>query len=162
MDTPNQKIRPAPRWFSAISRFGLTLLRPFFPARFISALEHMAWFLAVGGFNTFIAYVIFVLLLNQAEWSRGWALFGCYALGIMVNYQTFGRWVFYGGDTRLLSCFRYTPAYVLIFLCNRLMLEALVWASAWPEELCQFLLLPAVAAVSYVINRFMVFNNKKS
>lgn len=146
---------PVPLWFSRLSGWGLALLRPFLPARWLARLEHAAWFIAVGSFNTLASYLLFVGFLNIFGATRGWALFGAYGLGMLIAYQTFSRFVFSSNAKG--SFLRFVPGYVVLFLANRGLLELFVIASGWPEELCQFLLLPVVAGLSYAINRFVVF-----
>ena len=154
---PSTSSLSVPRWFSCLSALGLGLLRPFVPASVLARLEHAAWFIAVGAFNTLLSYLMFVGFLNLAGASRGWALFGAYGLGMFVAYYNFSRLVFKGGARGLAAWLRFAPGYVVLFAANRLLLEGLVLASGWSEELSQFLLLPVVALLSYLINRFMVF-----
>lgn len=149
---------PAPRWFKVISGWGLALLKPVLPARWLSWLEHAAWFLTIGTFNTALAYVLFVGFLNLAGLSRGWALFFAYFIGMFVAYQSFSRLVFAGG--RQLAWARFGPAYIVLYLANKGLLELMVWGSGFSEELSQFLLLPVVAGLSYLINRFFVFRGR--
>lgn len=150
--------RPAPRWFKVVSGWGLALLKPILPARWLSWLEHAAWFLTIGTFNTALAYVLFVGFLNLAGLSRGWALFVAYFIGMFVAYQSFSRLVFAGG--RQLAWVRFGPAYIVLYLANKGLLELMVWGSGFSEELSQFLLLPVVAGLSYLINRFFVFRGR--
>ena len=155
MSAPDATAFPVPVWFSRLSGWGIALLRPFLPAALLAKLEHAAWFIAVGSFNTLASYLLFVLFLNVFHASHEWALFGAYGLGMLIAYQTFSRFVF-SSDAKN-SFLRFVPGYVVLFLANAGLLELFLSVSGWPEELCQFLLLPVVAALSYVINRFLVF-----
>lgn len=146
---------PVPRWFRLLSGWALRLLKPFLPARWFNWLEHAAWFLTVGTFNTGLSYLLFVFCLNVFGVARGWALLIAYLIGMFIAYQSFSRLVF--GSGKPLAWARFGPAYVVLYLANQGLLELMVWGSGFSEELSQFLLLPVVAALSYTINRFFVF-----
>lgn len=144
-----------PAWFSRLSAFGLALLRPFLPAKVIGWLDHAAWFIAVGGFNTLMSYLLFVMAIKLLGLGKGGALMVGYGLGMLIAYQNFSRFVFKGGASD--AWLRFAPGYVVLFFANWGLLALLVYVSGWSEVLSQFLLLPVVAALSYIINRFMVF-----
>lgn len=145
-----------PRWFHPLARFGLAILRPFLPASWLQRLEHMAWFIFVGTMNTGLSYVVFVVLLNLIALERTAALFGAYGLGMLVSYQSFSRFVFQKGEQRG-AFIRFIFAYILLFGTNKLILDGMIYVSGFSEELAQFLLLPVVAALSYLFNKILVF-----
>jgi putative flippase GtrA len=149
--------RPVPRWFTRLTDLGLALLKPFLPARWISALRHGAWFIAIGGFNTICGYLLFVAFLNLLQLSRVMSLFLAYFSFYFVAYYLFSRFVFTGGSRGALL--RFAPSQVIVYGSNQLLLEVFVRLSHWPEELCQLLLLPAVAVISYMANRLIVFRH---
>jgi putative flippase GtrA len=146
---------PVPAWFRRLSGFGLALLRPILPPRWLTWLEHGAWFIAVGMFNTLLGYLMFVAFLNWLHMGRVAALMLAYGIGIFIAYYNFSRYVFTGGSQS--AWMRFAPVYLLIYACNQGLLELFVRASGWSEELCQFLLLPVIALLSYVFNRLLVF-----
>lgn len=150
-------LRPVPRWFSRLAHLGLQLLRPFVPALWLQRLEQAAWFIAVGGLNTLISYLVFCLIINVTPFGRVVSLFLAYFLGGFVTYHNFGRLVFYGASLQAFK--RSVPVYILLYGCNQALLELLFRLTHWPEELCQFLLLPVVAALSFVFNRVLVFRS---
>ncbi len=147
-----------PRWFSRLADFGLALLRPFLPVPWLNALRHGAWFIAVGMLNTMIGYALFVVFLNVFELSRIAALLAAYAVAYFISFQTFSRFVFIGGGWG--AFVRFAPSQLLLYLCNQGLLEVFVRATDWSEELCQFLLLPVVALLSYIFNRILVFRDR--
>lgn len=146
---------PVPRWFSRLTGFGIALLRPFLPAGWLKRLEHAAWFIAVGGLNTLLSYLIFVFAVKVLGLEKGMALLVGYGLGMIIAYQNFSRFVFTGGAKG--AWMRFAPGYVALFLANWGLLAGLMAISGWSEVLAQFLLLPVVAALSYLLNRFLVF-----
>ncbi len=147
--------RPVPRWFARFAQRGLKLLAPVLPAHLLNWLHHAAWFVAIGSLNTLLGYLLFVGLLNGFELSRVLALLLAYVCMYVISFQTFSRWVFTGGGMG--AFVRFAPSQALLYLCNQGLLELFVRASGWSEELCQFLLLPIVALLSYGFNRVLVF-----
>jgi len=150
-------LRPVPRWFSRLAHLGLQLLRPFVPALWLQRLEQAAWFIAVGALNTVNSYLIFCVILNVTSLGRVPSLLAAYFLGCLFSYQSFGRLVFYGSSRE--AFLRSVPVYILLYACNQALLELLFRLTHWPEELCQFLLLPVVAGLSFVFNRVLVFRS---
>lgn len=144
-----------PRFVMALIRFGLGVVRPFLPARYMAALEHAGLFIFMGVMNNIASYIIYVLLLNLLPLTRSEALVGAYGLGMFVAYYNFSRFVF-SSQVRYVGL-RFGLAYIALYLINLGMLEALVWASSLSDELAQFLLIAPVAGFSYLINRYIVF-----
>lgn len=150
----------APRWFKRVSGWGLAVLKPILPEKILHWLEHAAWFITVGSANTLLAYLIFVALLNWGGLDRTLALLGAYALGMVISYHSFGRLVF--GHGQRMAWAKFGVSQFTLYLANKLLLDLMVWASGFSEELSQFLLLPVVALISYLLNRFFVFRRKKA
>ncbi len=155
MTSPASPALPVPRWFQPLARRGLALLRPFLPAPWLARLEHAAWFVFIGTVNTGLSYVIFVVLLNLFGCVRWQALLGAYGLGMCISFQSFSRFVFVSGEKRTWT--RFILAYILLYGANKLLLDTVVYAAGLSEELAQFLLLPVVAALSYFLNKLLVF-----
>jgi putative flippase GtrA len=143
-----------PKWFRPLARWGLSVLRPVLPESWFYRLEHAAWFIFVGGLNTGLSYVIFVLLLNLFSLPRTFALLGAYGLGMVIAYHSFSRFVFRTGVKGAVP--RFVFAYILLYLSNKGLLDAVV-GFGLGEELGQFLLLPVVALLSYLLNKILVF-----
>lgn len=144
-----------PVWLMRLLRWGVGLFAPILPARWVQALEHAALFIFMGVVNNVLAYILYVILLNVFDCGRTGALFGAYALGMLIAYYNFSRFVFSSDVKQPLA--RFVAAYIALYLINRLLLEGVVVYGGLGSELAQLLLLVPVAALSYVINRFVVF-----
>lgn len=110
-------------------------------------------FLAVGALNTLFGYGAFYLLLS-AHLAPTLALALATVLGVAFNFFTTGRVVF--GDSGAARLWRFASAYGLVFVVNAALLEA---ARRWgfAPASAQALLLAPCVALSYVVNRTLVF-----
>lgn len=141
-----------------LARIALVFMRPlarFMPADFRNNLEQFARFLVVGGMNTGLSYIIYVVTLNLFTISHGLALFIGYVGGAVFAFFSFGALVF-GGQLTLPRLIRFIVGYIVLYLINWGLLTGLIRLGLG-EELAQFLLLPVVAAISFLINRLFVF-----
>lgn len=110
-------------------------------------------FLLVGVLNTAFGYAIYLLGLVLGL-VPGVALAIATAIGALFNYLTTGRLVFnHAGLARLLP---FIAAYVLIYLVNLGALHVLAMLGV-PPGVAQAALLPAVAALSFVVFKYAVF-----
>jgi len=145
------------------ARLVLFFMRPcafLLPPAFQANIEQFARFLVVGGLNTGLSYLIYVLVLNVFSLSHGTALLVGYVGGAAFAFFSFGALVF-GGALSGLRMLRFILGYVVLYLVNLGLLTALIGLGLG-EELAQFLLLPVVAAVSFLINRLFVFRQSKT
>lgn len=111
-------------------------------------------FIFVGLINTVFGYSIYALLLWLGL-SYFVALMLSTTLGIMFNFQTIGRIVFKSHDLRLI--FRFFGVYLIVFLFNWLLIKLglIVGMNAYLSGAVA--VVPA-AAVSFLLNKFFVFN----
>ncbi len=110
-------------------------------------------FLVVGVVNTIVGYGIYFALLRGGLGPTA-ALGAATVFGVAFNFVTTGRLVFSNADaTRL---WRFVLVYALVFVVNAAALEAAVRGGHDPA-LAQALLLPPCVALSYLLNRALVF-----
>jgi putative flippase GtrA len=110
-------------------------------------------FVLVGILNTAFGYAAFaVLLLAGLHYALAAAL--STILGILFNFQTIGRLVFGSRDPSLI--FRFVGVYGVVYVLNVGALRLFAETSI-PTLAAQALLLPAMAAVSFVLNQRFVF-----
>lgn len=131
------------------------------PERYRADFTQIARFLVVGAINTGLSYLIYVAVLNFFAAPRAIALVVGYGLGAIFAFFSFGNLVFGGAKPTPERVIRFALGYVVLYLINLGMLNGLISLTGWSEELSQFLLLPAVAATSYLINRLFVFRSSK-
>jgi len=125
-----------------------------------AALRERLWrrrfarFLVVGALNTIFGYGVFFALL-RAGLAPARALAAATAVGVLFNFVTTGRIVFANSDAARL--WRFIAVYGVVFVVNAALLEAAVRA-ALDAAVAQALLLPLCVALSYLLNRTLVFN----
>ena len=121
--------------------------RTLFPEMTRGAARRPLAFIAVGVLNTAVGYGIFAAALAAGASPRR-AVAAQFVLGGLWNFTTHRRLVFgTGGLSRLPA---YTLGYVVIYLVNIALLEALMRAGLGPYA-AQALAMPAVVALSYGI-----------
>jgi len=112
-----------------------------------------ARFLVVGVVNTIFGYGVFYLLL-VAGLAPTPALALATLSGVVFNFFTTGRVVFANSDaTRL---WRFALVYGIVFVVNAALLEGGIGLGLG-APLSQALLLAPCVALSYVLNRTLVF-----
>lgn len=113
-----------------------------------------ARFLTVGAGNTAVGYGIFYLLL-RAGLAPTFALALATIVGVVFNFFTTGRVVFANADIARL--WRFGFVYAAVFAINAALLEAVI-ALGLSAAAGQALLLAPCVALSYFLNRTLVFN----
>lgn len=122
-----------------------------------SLLGHqLVRFVITGALNTGFGYVVYVTGL-LADLSPATALAVATGVGACFNYWSTGRLVFHHTSFRTLPLF--ILAYGGIYMFNMLLLRLLISLGLGPA-LAQALLIPFVAAVSFIILKFLVFRQE--
>lgn len=117
----------------------------------------IAKFLAVGLLNTVFGYAVFYAALRLTGHTLVSAALSTTA-GTLFNFKSTGSLVFGSSDHSLL--WRFIGVYIFVFLADSaglLVLESYGISAA----LAQASLLPALAALSYVLNRDFVFETRR-
>ena len=128
------------------------------PARLQPTARQMGRFVVVGLVNTAVGYLAYIALLNVVGLPRAWALVGSYVGGVTFAFFSFGKLVFGNGQgLSSATAMRFVLGYLVLYGLNLAMLEGLVLGLHWSEEASQAVLLPVVAFLSYLINRFFIF-----
>lgn len=110
-------------------------------------------FLVVGVLNTAVGYLLFLAALALLPGTT-LALFVSTIAAILFNFLSTGSYVFGSVDpSRLL---RFFGVYALVFLYNALALAALETIGVRPQ-VGGLLALPGAVAISFVLNRSIVF-----
>ena len=110
-------------------------------------------FVIVGGLNTLFGYGLFVAFYLLSH-HRQWSLVASTVIGVLFNYFTTGRLVFANRGFRAMIPF--FMGYGVVLLGNMALLEVLTRVGV-RTLVAQAVALPAMVALSYVINRYVVF-----
>ena len=114
-------------------------------------------FLVVGGFNTFLCYAVYALLL-LAGLPYPIANFGAMLFGIGLSFVTQGRIVFGDPDPR--NIFRFVGSWLVIYLFQIAIITALVRGGLGPF-VAGLLVLPVSAVTSYIVQKRLVFRGAR-
>lgn len=123
-----------------------------------AAAARASRFLAVGLLNTIFGYAVFYAALRVTGHSVAAAAIST-TLGALFNFISIGTIVFGSSDRRLLG--RFIAVYGVIFVANSAGLLVFERCGSAAPALAQALLLPALAALSYRLNRDFVFANSR-
>ena len=110
-------------------------------------------FLLVGGFNTFLCYLAYALLL-MAGLPYPIANFGAMLFGIALGFVMQGRIVF--GDSDWRNIFRFVASWMAIYLFQIAIITVLVRHGLGPFVAGLFVL-PISAVTSYFVQKHLVF-----
>lgn len=113
-------------------------------------------FIAVGVVNTLFGYGIYALLIYLGLNYMVAVLFATVA-GVLFNFKTIGRYVFKSSDSSLLL--KFIIVYSIIYGIN----VGLIWLfSLWNIDYytAGFLAIVPCAAISFILNKLFVFQEK--
>lgn len=119
--------------------------------------QQIVRFIAVGVVNTLFGYSIYALLIYLGLNYMVAVLFATVA-GVLFNFKTIGRYVFKSSDSSLF--FKFIVVYSLIYGIN----VGLIWLfSLWNIDYytAGFLAIVPCAAISFILNKLFVFQEKK-
>lgn len=118
-----------------------------------SDVIQFARFVAVGLLNTLFGYAIFAALTLIGLGPAAAVVCGT-ILGVLFNFQSFGRLVFGGAGARLLP--RFVAVYAVQAGVNIGLLHWVVGAGV-PVLLAQAVVLPPLVVMNYLLMRRFVF-----
>jgi putative flippase GtrA len=116
--------------------------------------KELAKFLAVGLLNTLVGYSLYVLFL-YCNLGYPLALFLATVLGVLFNFQSFGRLVFKTYKDSLI--WKFIGVYAVIYCINLVLIAALTSFGLNPYIAGAIALVPCTL-ISYLSNKFFVFN----
>ena len=110
-------------------------------------------FVVVGGLNTLACYLVYagLLMLGLPFWA---ANFGALVFGICLNFTLQGRFVFNDRDPR--RFYSFVASWLVIYAVQTAIIGLMVRAGLDPK-LAGLIVLPGTAAVSYVVQKRIVF-----
>lgn len=110
----------------------------------------------VGILNTAFGYLLFATLVWLTDGPK-LSLLVATVVGVLFNFMTTGRLVFYSRGFKMLLPF--VLAYGVVYLVNACALDSLIWLGI-RAELAQLFCLPFVAFLAYFINARFVFEER--
>ena len=114
-------------------------------------------FLSVGVLNTVFGYATYaVLLFVDVPYLA--ALFIATVAGVIFNYFTFGRLVFYGHDGRVVFG-KFVITYIIVYIINAVLLDILNRKFLFSPYLGQFFCIPLSVLLSWLLMSRWVYKN---
>ncbi|MFC1740452.1 GtrA family protein [Pseudomonadota bacterium] len=113
-------------------------------------------FIVVGGTNTVIIYLLYLLLLYLGVQYLV-ALTIDYALGISLGYFMNRYWTFRVSRNQRSTFVKYSVSYIAVYLLNLILLFVFVDGMGLDERISQIPALGLATLVSYLTQRFWVF-----
>ncbi len=120
--------------------------------------EQFISFLIVGGVNTVFYYALYSLFLF-AGFPYGAAAGFATCIGILFNFQSFGRLVFGDRDIRRLG--RFIGVYAVTWAVNVAGLKALELAGIPDKYIAGLITVLPVALLAFYLNRRFVFRRQE-
>ena len=115
-------------------------------------------FLLVGVLNTFVGYVIFIVVYFL--WNNVViALLCTYVLGILFNYKTYSKYVFKNSNQKIFTNF--IILYISIFIFNNYLLYLIENTIQVNLYVAQLFAISIVTPLLYILNKKYVFIEKK-
>lgn len=113
-------------------------------------------FVIIGLLNTLFGYVAFYcLILAGLHYSL--AVFLAMATGTIFNFLTYGNWVFYNNNPKLII--KFVIAYALIYSTNLLLLS---YVRSWHISIymAQGIITFPLVVLAYLLNKYFVFRTQ--
>jgi putative flippase GtrA len=130
-------------------------------------LQQIARFLVTGGINTAFGYLVFSFAFLVLGWSTDNSIYLSYVIGVTFSYMMFRTFVFTEGDRSFRSYLKFVPTYVFLLFVNVLSMHWLTTVhmlenQKWNTMLAQAMVTVVCAAISFVINRLVIFRVSKA
>ena len=110
-------------------------------------------FLAVGGTNTFLTYVIYVAFAMFLTYPMVYTV--TYALGIFISYYLNARLVF-KKELRLRAALQYPVVYLVQYLIGLALLYLLVEIAHLSKFIAPILIVFVTVPITYVASRYVI------
>lgn len=115
-------------------------------------------FIITGIINTLFGYAVYACaILIGFDYTM--ALVLSYVIGVTFSFYTFRRFVFHHQGSKRQSFGKFIITYIVLFILNWLALRFLVTDMQWNRLSAQALIVPCCAALSFIINRLVVFRS---
>lgn len=119
-------------------------------------------FLAVGGFNTVLAYGLFVLFDRLFDGRYLLALGLAYLIATIVAFVLHRRLTFgvTGRQSLIADFLRFESVYVVMLVVNAGLLALLIDVAGWPSYLAQAMSIVVTTLISYLGHKFFSFRRR--
>ena len=119
-------------------------------------------FVIIGGVNTVVAYLLFVLFELTLGGRYFLSLFLAYLLATMLAFVLHRRFTFgvTGRQSLVVDFLRFESVYVVMFLLNAALLPLFIEVFGWPSLVAQAVIVVFTTVVSYLGHKFFSFRRR--
>ena len=116
-------------------------------------------FVIIGGVNTVVAFLLFVLFELTLGGRYFLSLFLAYLLATMLAFVLHRRFTFgvTGRQSLIPDFLRFESVYVVMFLLNAALLPLFIEIFGWPSLVAQAVIVVFTTVVSYLGHKFFSF-----
>ena len=121
-------------------------------------------FVIIGGVNTVVAYLLFVLFELTLGGRYFLSLFLAYLLATMLAFVLHRRFTFgvTGRQSLIVDFLRFESVYVVMFLLNAALLPLFIEIFGWPSLVAQAVIVVFTTVVSYLGHKFFSFRRRSA
>src|SRR3989442_5618045 len=113
-------------------------------------------FVAVGGLNTGLTYLLYLALLRAMPYSAAYT--GSFAVGVFISYHLTAKLVFRVGATWR-GALKYPAVYAVQWLLSILMLYVLVEKLGMSKAVAPVVIVAVSVPVTFVLSRFVILTS---
>jgi len=123
---------------------------------YLGAYGQVIRFLWVGGVNTLFGYSCYALFIFLG-FDYKVAVLLATIIGVLFNYYTMGKYVFYSSGQGLI--FKFILVYIIIYLVN-IWLIGIFNKAGYNDYVSGLFSIIPCAVISFILNKFFVFRRK--
>jgi putative flippase GtrA len=120
-----------------------------------SVLEQLSKFGLVGILNTVLGYGLFIIFLNWYNYF--WALVISHIIAVTHSYFWNKLWTFKSNNNLLKEFIKFNSVYLVIFICNAIILFYFVNIANLDPQIAQLFALPIITIVSFAGHKYWSF-----
>lgn len=125
--------------------------------------DERARFVVVGGVNTAVAYLLFLLFEVVFDGRYLLSLLAAYLIATLLAFALHRRFTFgvTGRESVIIDFLRFESVYVVMFVVNAGLLAALVDGVGWASWLAQGASTIVITVMSYLGHKYFSFRRRK-
>lgn len=125
--------------------------------------DERARFVIVGGVNTAVAYILFLLFEVVFDGRYLLSLLAAYLVATLLAFALHRRFTFgvTGRESVIIDFLRFESVYVVMFLVNAGLLAALVDGAGWASSFAQAVSTIVITVMSYLGHKYFSFRRRE-
>jgi len=124
------------------------------PMRWFNAMPKIFRFLLVGGLNTFVGFIVFMLAIYLSNGNVALSLAANIGVGVFFNYMSYGVGVF--NTLGVMQFIKFILVYAFLYMVNYVALQIML-NQQMNVYIAQFVNILYLAPISYLLFNKLVF-----